>query len=846
MQILRLLPLAALVAAVAFAAITAGASSEEDRRTESDQPIPNRFIITMQDGVQPDGYAIVYGLRRDAIVLHRYHDAVQGFAGAFSPDVIAALERDPLIKSIEQDTVVTTLDQIIPTGIRRAGADENATAAIDGVDNPLDIDIAVIDTGVDIDHPDLRVAGGFASYAWIFGSYAACGFYTSSFDDGHGHGTHVAGTIAAKDNTIGVVGMAPGARIWAVRVLSPSGSGCMSDVIAGVDWVTANAATIEAANMSLGGGSSSSLCDAIANSVAAGVFYAVAAGNSARDANNYSPANCASATTVSAVADSDGEPGGLGSAMSYGPDDTLASFSNYGSAVDIAAPGVSILSTYRGGGLATMSGTSMASPHVAGAAALHILNTSAPVDATGVAAVEAALVAAAAPQSSLWGFSGDSDGFAEPMLCVGVACASGGPPPTATNTATPVPPTNTPTNTATPVPPTNTPTNTPTPVPPTNTPTNTPTPIPPTNTPTNTPTPIPPTNTPTNTATPVPPTNTPTNTPTPIPPTNTPTNTATPIPPTNTSTNTPTPIPPTNTSTNTPTPIPPTNTPTNTPTPIPPTNTPANTPTPVPPTNTPTNTPTPVPSGALLYLTVRGSTLGGFSATQDDIVSFDGSGFSMLFDGSDVGLSGHNIDAFAVVDSDTILMSFDDSAAIPGIGGTVDDSDIVEFTATSLGASTSGTFAIFFDGSDVGLTRSAEDIDALDLLPNGDLVISTRGSFGVPGLSGRDEDIARFTPSSTGALTAGTWNAHLDNSDVGLSSSSEDIDALAMDASSNVYESTLGNFRANGLSGADDDVFSFTPTTTGSSTSGTFNSPVFFDGGAHGLSSDDVVGLDLP
>ena len=482
-----LLPLALLLAGIAFSAMPAGAASG-DGFADDDEIVPNRYIVTMRDGVQADGYATLLNLRQDAIVIHTYHDAMQGFAGAFSPDVIEALLDDPYVLSVEPDRLVTTLDQSIPTGITRTGAEENANAGIDGIDNKPDIDIAVIDTGVDIDHPDLRVTGGFASYASTFGNWVLCGYYTSSWDDGHGHGTHVSGTIAARDNDIGVVGMVPGARIWAVRVLSPSGSGCMSDVIAGVDWVTANADIIEVANMSLAGGNSAALCTAIANSIDAGVFYAVAAGNSGTDAANSSPANCAGATTVSAIVDTDGAPGGLGGSTGWGADDTFASFSSYGSVVDIAAPGVFIVSTVPGGGLGTSSGTSMASPHVAGAAALHILKNGGPENDSGVAAVKAALLAAAAPQESAWGASGDPDNLHEPILCVGTTCAGGSP------AATPVP-TDTPAPTPVPQMATNTPTDTPTP---------TPTPVPPTATSTPTDTPVPPraTNSPTPTSTP--------------------------------------------------------------------------------------------------------------------------------------------------------------------------------------------------------------------------------------------------------------------------------------------------------------------------------------------------------
>ncbi len=244
------------------------------------------------------------------------------------------------------------------------------------------MDVAVIDTGVDFQHPDLNVVGGVNCTGKIF--FATC---VNGGDDDHYHGTHVAGTIGALDNGIGVVGVAPGARIWAVKVLNKNGSGYSSWIIAGIDWVAAHAATIKVANMSLGGsGYSQAEYDAIQGAVNKGVAFAVAAGNEDDDANNYSPSAFDNVLVVSALADFNGLPGG-GAAPTCRADvdDTLADFSNWGPEVDVAAPGVCILSTYpiEQGEYGTISGTSMASPHAAGALAL-LASRNKPNNATDV------------------------------------------------------------------------------------------------------------------------------------------------------------------------------------------------------------------------------------------------------------------------------------------------------------------------------------------------------------------------------------------------------------------------------------------------------------------------------
>jgi subtilisin len=304
-----------------------------------------------------------------ARVSHVYRHALSGYSATLTPGGLAALKADPGVAAVVPDRTLRIQAQSLPTGIDRIDGELSSTHSGDG-SGTVNVDVAIIDTGVG-PNPDVNVVGGTNCVGG------------SSFADDNGHGTHVAGTVAAKDDSNLVVGVAPGARIWAVKVLNAAGSGSISQIICGIDWVTAHASTIEVANMSLGGqsffgafsGCNSSfdpMHPAICRSVQAGVTYAVAAGNSASNANSFVPATYAEVITVSALADFNGRPGGgAASTCRADQDDSFADFSNFGADVDLIAPGVCITSTSNTGGLATFSGTSMASPHVAGAAALY-------------------------------------------------------------------------------------------------------------------------------------------------------------------------------------------------------------------------------------------------------------------------------------------------------------------------------------------------------------------------------------------------------------------------------------------------------------------------------------------
>lgn len=345
--------------------------------------IPNKFIVKLAPGqraldVVPD-IALQHGLGLG----HTYSHAFNGFSARIPAARLKKLKNDPRIMSVISDQFVNLVArggkpkkgggtttplpaQIIPTGINRINGHISSTLTGNG-SGSVNADVAVIDTGIS-SNSDLNIVGG----------KNCLGGSPKNYKDGNGHGTHVAGTIGARDNAIGVVGVAPDARLWAVKVLDSEGSGSWSSVICGIDYVTSKASTIEVANMSLGGLGNAGSCtdggmrEAICNATDAGVTFVVAAGNDASDTATQAPAVYPEVITVSALADFDGVSGSAGSPSCRSDiDDTFASFSNYGDAVDIIAPGVCITSTWNDGSLATISGTSMAAPHVAGAAALY-------------------------------------------------------------------------------------------------------------------------------------------------------------------------------------------------------------------------------------------------------------------------------------------------------------------------------------------------------------------------------------------------------------------------------------------------------------------------------------------
>jgi subtilisin family serine protease len=337
--------------------------------------------------------------------------AMRGMVVDASPVAARLLQGMPIVSLVEADRTFSVTS--VPTGVARIAADQVATSTGIAAGTPVDVDVAILDTGV-ADHSELNVVSrvNCQSTLLFFGG-SGC---SSGGNDDNGHGTHVAGTVAA---TLGgsVVGVAPGARIWSVKVLGgPLGTGSTSDIIKGIDWVAERADQIEVINMSLGGsGTSSAMNQAIAGATDAGVVVVVAAGNDSTDAANTTPANAPNAITVSAITDLDGAPGALASGSCSGGDDQFATYSNFGDVVDIAAPGSCIRSTSRNGGTTSLSGTSMAAPHVAGAVGLFIADRGVSQNGSRWTTVLDGLLGEwSVPQSSDCGFTNGRS--AEPLL----------------------------------------------------------------------------------------------------------------------------------------------------------------------------------------------------------------------------------------------------------------------------------------------------------------------------------------------------------------------------------------------------------------------------------------------
>jgi subtilisin len=376
------------------------------------------YVVVYRDSVA-DPAAVTTRLERDSGFSrgHAYGAALKGFSARLSKGQLKRVEARPEVAYVVPDRTFTAASlqpvaagETVPAGVRRVGA-----ASLTQAHAAATTSVAVLDTGVDLANADLNVASGRNCV-----STSA----TTAKDD-NGHGTSVAGIIAARDTGSAVTGVAPGTRIVSVKVLNSKATGTLSQILCGIDWVTANAAAwnIRAANMSItGSGKNDGNCgitnkdaehQAICRSVAAGITYTVSAGNAKADFAGSIPASYPEVLTVTAMSETDGAPGALGRAPSCvkgEADDRYAAYSNYAvgaaaAAHTIAAPGTCVVSDRLGGGTSTYYGTSQAAPHVAGAVALCIDGPCAGLAPSGVISRVRSDAAASATVAN--GFAGD-------------------------------------------------------------------------------------------------------------------------------------------------------------------------------------------------------------------------------------------------------------------------------------------------------------------------------------------------------------------------------------------------------------------------------------------------------
>jgi len=384
------------------------------------------YIVLLADGVPVDSTIAALTRAIGAPVGYKYRNAIHAFSTTLTTSQLSSLRADHRVAAVEPDSTFTvslpaadpavaTPTQTLPLAVERIAGDRSSTKSGDG-HGTVNANVAILDTGI-APQPDLNLAGG-----------AVCN--GKDYIDRIGHGTFVSGLAGAIDNTIGVVGVAPGVRLWAVKVFSDKGVATNASVLCGIDWVAGTRKDadpgndITVANMSLvntsnrtGDCGTSAIHLAICNATAAGVTFVVAAGNDTTDFANYIPATYPEVLTVTAMADNDGAGGGAGGAFvcatrSY-VDDTPAVFSNFATLAEdrahtIAAPGACVLGMLLNGGFGLASGTSYSTPLVTGTVALCV--------ASGACAgltpseIVAKIIADAAAQTSAkprYGFDGD-------------------------------------------------------------------------------------------------------------------------------------------------------------------------------------------------------------------------------------------------------------------------------------------------------------------------------------------------------------------------------------------------------------------------------------------------------
>jgi subtilisin len=379
-------------------------------------------IVVLEDGIDMPAKAIDRLARSYGIKLqHRYDAVLDGFAADLTADQIAALRAEPDVAFLEEDAVVARAaglsepvraGETVPPGIRRVGG------VAGSLTRPAAAPVAVLDSGLDLANADLVARAG-----------TNCVRPGTTPQDDSGHGTNVGGIIGARNTGAGVTGVAPGTPLYAVKVLAKNGAGTLSQILCGVNWVTANAAAlgIRVANMSITGtGTDDGACGnanndswhkAICASVAAGVTWVASAGNATAGFEKTIPAAYREVLTVTAMTDVDGIPGAKGKAPTCKKgeaDDRYAAYSNFAAtpaaaAHAIAAPGTCVASAKLGGGTSTYYGTSQAAPHAAGAAAACIGTTALPGPCAGLtpAGVIARLREDATAAGAALGFAGD-------------------------------------------------------------------------------------------------------------------------------------------------------------------------------------------------------------------------------------------------------------------------------------------------------------------------------------------------------------------------------------------------------------------------------------------------------
>jgi subtilisin family serine protease len=406
-------------------------------------PIPGQYIVVLEDGADSAAVAADHKRLAKAEVLDTYTHAIDGYSAKLSTAALERIEADPRVAYVTQDREEEVLlaskpgggggttqpAQTLPTGVNRLDSDIGSPLAGDGTGD-VTTDVAVFDSGVQTSHPDLNVVGGVNCLGSIYTGN------DGTISDQNGHGTHVAGIIGARDNTVGVVGEVPGARLWSIRVADGAGASTLAKQLCGIDWLTANAASlgIKVVNASMGlfGKTDDGNCgytaadvlhQAVCKSTAAGLLWVFGAGNTTGDLNYMPGAGYDEVLAVTAIGDSNGKglPSSTSSAtcslvsgksQSSYVDDKFASFSRYAiSAADrahtVAAPGICIKSTYKGSTYGNNTGTSMATPHATGAAAMCIATlqcTGTPAETIQKLIADAETYTRANPS---YGFTGD-------------------------------------------------------------------------------------------------------------------------------------------------------------------------------------------------------------------------------------------------------------------------------------------------------------------------------------------------------------------------------------------------------------------------------------------------------